>query len=411
MKKETSFFVFFLLHCLLVYSQTEYTKHPSVLTIHYFRNDFKSTFPSAYFKEMEPGIGMSFIKGINRRLDWVVSANGSFPDSALKNNTPSSDKALLMETDMALKARMFTVEKPLQPYATIGFGNSAYKNHFSFFMAPGVGLQFNYSEIYFLFNTQYRIPLTQNLSKHFTYSIGIGGVMSKKKKKRTVSNTPALIQRASFRDRDNDGILDSADACPDKPGLVALAGCPDSDDDGIPDHQDRCPTLFGVARYNGCPIPDSDKDGLNDEEDKCPSLAGVARYQGCPVPDSDADGVNDEEDNCIDVPGVKEHKGCPIANKELSQQLNEAAKKIFFETGSYQLLSQSFTALDQVAQLLKNNPYLKLAIEGHTDAIGSSESNQALSENRANAVLGYLKEKGIAESRLKATGYGATRPL
>lgn len=84
-------------------------------------------------------------------------------------------------------------------------------------------------------------------------------------------------------DRDNDGILDADDKCPDVAGLAALQGCPDRDGDGIADGDDKCPDVAGLAKYEGCPIPDTDGDGINDEMDKCPTEKGFARYQGCPI--------------------------------------------------------------------------------------------------------------------------------
>ena len=54
---------------------------------------------------------------------------------------------------------------------------------------------------------------------------------------------------------------------------------------------------------------------------------------------------------------------------------------------------------------------IKIEISGHTDAKGSNDYNQRLSENRANAVVNYLISKEIAAERLKAVGYGETKPV
>ena len=58
-----------------------------------------------------------------------------------------------------------------------------------------------------------------------------------------------------------------------------------------------------------------------------------------------------------------------------------------------------------------NHENALLTIEGHTDSKGTDEYNMTLSQKRANAVRAYLIEKGIAESRLKATGFGETTPI
>ena len=91
--------------------------------------------------------------------------------------------------------------------------------------------------------------------------------------------------------------------------------------------------------------------------------------------------------------------------------LNYAAKNVFFATGSYKLLPKSYKALDEAAKLLKEDESLMVDVDGHTDATGKEDKNQTLSDNRAAAVKAYLVTKGIAESRLKSTGFGSTKPV
>ena len=57
-------------------------------------------------------------------------------------------------------------------------------------------------------------------------------------------------------DRDNDGVADKDDACPDEAGLPELKGCPDRDGDGIADKDDACPDEAGKPEFNGCPDTD-----------------------------------------------------------------------------------------------------------------------------------------------------------
>lgn len=108
-------------------------------------------------------------------------------------------------------------------------------------------------------------------------------------------------------DKDNDGIPDRRDDCPDVYGLKQFRGCPDTDGDGIPDRIDGCPLEFGLVSLNGC--PDRDGDGIADDFDKCPDIAGLKELNGCP--DRDFDGVADIDDECPDEPGNIETKGCP----------------------------------------------------------------------------------------------------
>lgn len=107
------------------------------------------------------------------------------------------------------------------------------------------------------------------------------------------------------RDRDNDGVPDARDRCPNTPGSPKFSGCPDRDNDGVPDYQDRCPNAPGTVKTHGC--PDTDGDGILDRNDECPTVAGTVK--GCP--DRDKDGVRDAYDGCPDTPGLRRFGGCP----------------------------------------------------------------------------------------------------
>jgi outer membrane protein OmpA-like peptidoglycan-associated protein len=86
-------------------------------------------------------------------------------------------------------------------------------------------------------------------------------------------------------------------------------------------------------------------------------------------------------------------------------------RNVFFETGSATLRPESASELDQVASLLTQMPTLNIQINGHTDKVGDTASNQTLSEQRAKSVLDYLVEKRIAPTRLKCKGFGESKPL
>ena len=84
---------------------------------------------------------------------------------------------------------------------------------------------------------------------------------------------------------------------------------------------------------------------------------------------------------------------------------------IFFETDSHQLLPASKAELNKVYNFLLLNPTIEVEISGHTDDTGSTEYNQKLSEQRAQAVVGFLVEKGIGVGKLKPVGYGDLVPV
>jgi len=82
-----------------------------------------------------------------------------------------------------------------------------------------------------------------------------------------------------------------------------------------------------------------------------------------------------------------------------------------FASDSASLGSDSDSTLQQVLALLKNDPALRLAIEGHTDSTNTDAYNMDLSARRANAVADWLANHGIDRERLKPQGYGRTRPI
>jgi len=84
---------------------------------------------------------------------------------------------------------------------------------------------------------------------------------------------------------------------------------------------------------------------------------------------------------------------------------------ILFDTGKATLKPESLPTLKQILGLLHDDPGLKFFIEGHTDNQGGRGINQPLSENRAAAVMSWLEGKGIEGSRLKATGFGDSKPI
>jgi outer membrane protein OmpA-like peptidoglycan-associated protein len=215
-------------------------------------------------------------------------------------------------------------------------------------------------------------------------------------------------------DTDGDGINDEQDKCINEKGTAKYNGCPipDTDKDGINDEEDKCPNQAGLAKYNGCPIPDTDGDGINDEEDKCPSQAGPASNNGCPVADRDKDGINDDEDKCPDVPGVAKNFGCPETpqvSAEVSKALAAAGQSIYFSSNSAKLAAAATASLNKIVKVMKDNPELKIKIEGNTDNVEKNADN--LSEGRANAVKTYLVSKGISSDRIEVGGAGSTMPI
>ncbi|MCX5851677.1 MAG: OmpA family protein [Deltaproteobacteria bacterium] len=195
----------------------------------------------------------------------------------------------------------------------------------------------------------------------------------------------------------------------------------DSDGDGVMDDNDACPgTPAGVAvDASGCPL-DSDKDGVYDYLDKCPGtpLGVVVDKNGCPL-DSDGDGILDYLDKCPDKPAPGTVDGCP----ELVEEVKEEAAAAILETKRMKLnvefdydkadvKTKYHDEIGKLADVLKKYPEISVTVEGHTDNRGTDKYNQVLSQKRADNVRKYLIEKfGIEGARVKAKGYGESRPI
>jgi outer membrane protein OmpA-like peptidoglycan-associated protein/tetratricopeptide (TPR) repeat protein len=100
-----------------------------------------------------------------------------------------------------------------------------------------------------------------------------------------------------------------------------------------------------------------------------------------------------------------------IALQPIEVNASSVLKNIFFDVNKFELKTESQVELDQLVQLLADNPTLKIEISGHTDNVGKPADNLLLSNNRAKAVVDYLVRKNVAAARLTLKGYGETKPV
>lgn len=88
----------------------------------------------------------------------------------------------------------------------------------------------------------------------------------------------------------------------------------------------------------------------------------------------------------------------------------QVVENIFYDFDKATLREESKAALDEMIQMLHDNPNVTLEMSSHTDRMGSDEYNERLSDRRAKSVVDYLIEGGIDERRLTWKGYGESRP-
>ncbi len=115
----------------------------------------------------------------------------------------------------------------------------------------------------------------------------------------------------------------------------------------------------------------------------------------------------------VDLTNLKEYKEVeknlilvPIEKGQVIRINN-----IFFKYNDFNLLPDSFIELNRLVEFMVKNPNIRIQINGHTDDIGSNESNRVLSTKRANSVVEYLISKGIEKNRMRSVGWGEEKPI
>ncbi len=112
---------------------------------------------------------------------------------------------------------------------------------------------------------------------------------------------------------------------------------------------------------------------------------------------------------------VSDGKGGTASDTVTLQVVRPPKKEIIFEDvhfdfDRYTLRPEAARLLDEVVQQMRDNPEVRIEIEGHTCNIGTAEYNLALGERRATAVKDYLASHGVGADRLRSISYGEERP-
>ncbi|MFK7923354.1 MAG: OmpA family protein [Bacteroidia bacterium] len=277
----------------------------------------------------------------------------------------------------------------------------------------------------------------------------------------------ALFAEAIPSDRDQDGIIDIEDNCPDDAGLVRLSGCPENE---TLSNTVESP-LFATADTNGDPLgeleaslPQSQDQLINgyaplpSEVDPNEPMGKVGSLQQLAMPAESTSYAVTKTPQSMGS-SVSAPKQSLSARKPLNTSMDDYAPltesdkqevaevvaptainsimpptsnrrpevdspcgdfgiaegdlyPILFPTNSYSLANDAYSTLDQIAEAMQSCPNINLVLEGHADAMGADENNLVLSVMRAYNVKYYLVyERGISQRRILSKGKGETAPI
>jgi len=111
---------------------------------------------------------------------------------------------------------------------------------------------------------------------------------------------------------------------------------------------------------------------------------------------------------------IKELMKQDVTASSMFEALNRdghIALYINFDTGKSIIRDESKPVIDQIVQMMKSNPGLKIGVEGHTDNVGTPASNKTLSEARAKSVVSAIVTQGVTADRLSLAGFGQDQPI
>lgn len=137
----------------------------------------------AKLKEMSPGLAISYFKGLKRNIDFAGTISGAYLSMPIGETNATTDDKFLMELDASAQFKLFSEKYLFTPYLNAGVGISYFNEKFGAIIPLGIGAKFNlFNEAAIFANSQYRVPLTTETNNyHFFHSIGIAGVIGRKK--------------------------------------------------------------------------------------------------------------------------------------------------------------------------------------------------------------------------------------
>ena len=209
------------------------TKKGKLFGIHFNAVDFKtpvtwrnntSSRDFAEIKDMDFGFSLSFWKGLNSRIDFSTKFTTLVHNYGSEDRNESTTKTEIgLELEPTLNVRALKDNSLINPFLSVGIGGGYYTGEFAAYVPTGVGLQLNFNSVtYLMIQASYRWTLSKDdLKDNLLYSFGIAQNFGAEKPKVVPPPPPPVVL-----DRDNDGVLDADDKCPDTPGSCSFTRLP-----------------------------------------------------------------------------------------------------------------------------------------------------------------------------------------
>lgn len=486
--KKAVLLVLILLSAKLHAQDTLVTK-PLSLGLHFFYNDFvtpqriatadaftvigKGNWGKA--SEMQGGFGLDILQGLRPKTDFVGTVNAAWVNYLLPSGADYGSTNMMLDINAGFHFKSRTDKHTINPFLITKVGYSFYRNFGGFMLYPGLGIQGNFFDQFFIISTlEYKLALSSHLSNQFSYSIGVAtnikGPKLKKPKVADEESKPvnneikkdivvvvtdeATGQLLPFVEvsLESDG-LNSQTQFTNENGKVIFYTNPPREyfvsgrlnkieasntkftpaDFAKEDvqlvarlkHNDPRFTLLGntINLSTGKPVGGTTVTTQNTTQASTSFSTSVDRtgqFQTQLEAGSDfvifgkkANYMSNIER--ISTAGLNRSTTLfvklQLGVEEVIAGRNIVLNKIYFESAKVALNTSASGDLERLVQFLKDNPQVRLEIQGHTDSKGSAAINRRISQQRADNVVSYLVGQGIKRNNLVAKGFGPDRPI
>lgn len=472
-----------------LYAQDTSATKPLSLGLHFFYNDFVTPArinTSDVFSvirngnwgkisEMQGGFGLDYMQGLRSKIDFVGSVNAAWVNYLLPSGANYGSTNMMLDINAGFHLKALTDKHTINPFLVTKIGYLFYKNIGGFMLYPGLGIQGNFFNQFFILGAvEYKLALSSTLSNQLFYSLGVATNIKAPKilKPKSILEEAKPISNEVKKDivvivtdeatrqllpfvelsLESEGINPQTQFTNENGKAIFSANTPRDYfvsgrlnkietttakffkvDFGKEDvqlvarlkHNDPRFTLLGntINLSSGKPVGGTTVTTQNTTQASTSfstSAEGTGLFRTQLEAASDfvifgkkANYMSNIEH--ISTLGLNRSTTLfvklQLGVEEVVAGRNIVLNKLYFETGKAEVNTNTSGDLERLVQFLKDNPHVRLEIQGHTDSKGSAALNRRLSQQRADNVVAYLVKQGINKSNLVAKGFGPDLPI